>query len=145
MDRDGTRGRVAAVDPADDLVDLAPESRIGVQLLSRRDGHLNDANAVLQVRVVLQQLLDREEAGGNAFRVVEPVDTYDDLAAGCLRQDGLHLLRDGVAGGESGESCGVDPHREDTQSSFVVSEGDAVDSQLAAEKSRDGYRKVTQV
>jgi hypothetical protein len=70
-----------AVDPPDQLLDVASQLTVLADLAAARHGDLHERDTSAQIRAPLEQELDRTQALDDPLRVVEPVDTEEDAAA----------------------------------------------------------------
>ena len=64
----------AAVDPADELVHLVPQLLVPRGVLLRRRGDLYEHDPLRPLRILMQELLERDQLMRDSFDVVHPVD-----------------------------------------------------------------------
>ena len=122
VDGDVGQGAVVAVDPSDDLVDKTPQPAVLWHVGPARHRNLHQQHLVPPLRVLLQELLERQQLLRDALDDVEPVNAQHHLpsriAVQQLRGVGSHVgplqsrgeaLRvdaDGE-GGDAGQGAGV--------------------------------------
>ena len=100
---------------------------------ARRCCDLDQADPTAQFRILLQQVLEGEQAAGDAFRVVEAVDRNDQGGAIGRLAQALGLRHDPGAASECVVRGGIDAHREGTDANGASGETDAPLVNLAAE------------
>src|SRR3546814_17674875 len=103
---------MGAVDPPRELVERIADVLIGFDVAARGRRDLEQINARVPVRMLVEEALVTEEAFGEPLRIIEPVDADDQAAADpALAHALLHVAGGGArsaerrVGKEGGGTC----------------------------------------
>ena len=126
------RGRaVLGIDATHQLVHVATQLAVGVDLLARRHGQLDEVHLAAQRRLALQHSVEGQQPTRHALRVVEPVDAQQRLLAGCtgaqLLDQPVDLVRLAL------ERLDLDADRIDAHLHVAVAIAHRVDAQVDAQ------------
>src|SRR5204862_2814779 len=101
----------AAVDAADELLDVAPQLAVLANLAAARHGDLDERDAPAEIMALLEQELDRPQPLDDPLRVVEPIDAEQDAALAELGAQAAKAALGRARAGIFRERAGVDRDR----------------------------------
>ena len=138
-------GRVGAVDPAHQLVQILAVLLVGVDPGARGHHDLDHAHLVPQPGLPLQQSIHGQHAPRQSLGVIEAVHPQDQLAPATLLPHGLRLGQHRFPVGQPAEFGGIDADGEDSHEDLPFLEGQHLSLGFHAQNQRDGPREMAQV
>ena len=112
MDRHPTRLGELPVDLAHEVLDLQAQIVVLGNILAARHDLLDERDPLMQFRIPVQGVAERNELVGNALGVIQAIDTEDHLPATQVLAEVIGKLADRVRGGAIGETLEIDADRE---------------------------------